>query len=178
MCCRPNPAHTRRLRIFTPGAEMPFAGHPTVGTAFILASIGEIPVQGERTSIVFEEGVGPVPVAIRAENGVPVFSQLSAALMPEFGPPSPPPADLAAVLGLCLGQLQKPRAVCKAPRQPVQATHRGLEPGTFPSQVLRARGILPDIGLLQLALDLLQSLALSIVFKETSEVPGCDPRGP
>lgn len=95
-----NPAHTRRLRIFTPGAEMPFAGHPTVGTAFILASIGEIPVQGERTSIVFEEGVGPVPVTIRAENGVPVFSQLSAAIMPQFGPPAPPLADLAAVLGL------------------------------------------------------------------------------
>ncbi len=95
-----NPAHTRRLRIFTPGAEMPFAGHPTVGTGFILAAIGEIALQGEQTSIIFEEGVGPVPVTIRAENGRPVFSQLSAAQMPEFGPNPPSYADLAAVLGL------------------------------------------------------------------------------
>ncbi len=95
-----DPTHTRRLRIFTPGAELPFAGHPTVGTGFILAAIGEIPLQGAQTSIIFEEGVGPVPVTIRAENGIPVFSQLSAALMPQFGPTPPSSASLAAVLGL------------------------------------------------------------------------------
>lgn len=33
--------HTRRVRIFTPGGEVPFAGHPTVGTAHVLASIGD-----------------------------------------------------------------------------------------------------------------------------------------
>lgn len=95
-----NPAHTRRLRIFTPGAEMPFAGHPTVGTAFILASIGEIALDGDMTRIVFEEGVGPVPVSIRAEGGKPVFSQLTAARLPEFGPPPPLAADLAGALSL------------------------------------------------------------------------------
>ena len=36
-----SPAHTRKLRIFTPTAEIPFAGHPTLGTAFVLATIGE-----------------------------------------------------------------------------------------------------------------------------------------
>lgn len=95
-----NPAHTRRLRIFTPSAEMPFAGHPTVGTAFILASIGEIALDGDMTRIVFEEGVGPVPVSIRAEGGKPVFSQLTAARLPEFGPPPPLAADLAGALSL------------------------------------------------------------------------------
>src|SRR5688572_13915453 len=50
-----DPRHTRRLRIFTPAAELPFAGHPTVGTAFVLASIGAIPLGGEVTEIVFEE---------------------------------------------------------------------------------------------------------------------------
>ena len=35
------PASTRRIRIFTPRAELPFAGHPTIGTAWILAALGE-----------------------------------------------------------------------------------------------------------------------------------------
>src|SRR5436305_14877976 len=52
-----DPRHTRKLRIFTPGRELPFAGHPTVGTAYLLAALGEVPLQGEETAIVFEEGV-------------------------------------------------------------------------------------------------------------------------
>ncbi|HKI05704.1 MAG TPA: PhzF family phenazine biosynthesis protein [Thermoanaerobaculia bacterium] len=95
-----NPQHTRRLRIFTPETEMPFAGHPTVGTAIVLASIGEVPLTGEETSIVFEEGVGPVPVKIRAEGGVPVFAQLSAARLPAVGPPPPSAEELAGLLSL------------------------------------------------------------------------------
>ncbi|MDQ2695825.1 MAG: PhzF family phenazine biosynthesis protein, partial [Pseudomonadota bacterium] len=95
-----DPAHTRRLRIFTPAAELPFAGHPTLGTAFVLAAIGELPLAGDATRIVFEEGVGPVPVLIRAENGRPAFMQLAAARLPEFGPPPPPEAVLAEVLSL------------------------------------------------------------------------------
>ena len=83
------PRHTRKLRIFTPGTELPFAGHPTVGTAFVLAAIGEIPLAGPETRIVFEEGVGPVPVLIRAEGGKPVFAELTAAKLPEVGPPPP-----------------------------------------------------------------------------------------
>jgi trans-2,3-dihydro-3-hydroxyanthranilate isomerase len=98
-------AHTRRLRIFTPGAELPFAGHPTVGTAFVLASIGEIELTGATTRIVFEEGVGPVPVSIRAVEGKPVFTQLSAARLPEIGPPPPAPAELAALLSLDVSDL-------------------------------------------------------------------------
>ncbi len=95
-----DPAHTRRLRIFTPGKELPFAGHPTVGTAFVLAAIGEIPLVGDSAEVVFEEGVGPVRVSIRGEAGRPVFSQLSAARMPEYDS-EPPPADrLAAALNL------------------------------------------------------------------------------
>jgi trans-2,3-dihydro-3-hydroxyanthranilate isomerase len=74
--------HTRRLRIFTPGMEVPFAGHPTVGTAFVLAAIGEIPLPTAETRVVFEEGVGPIPVVIHARDGAPVFSQLSVAQLP------------------------------------------------------------------------------------------------
>lgn len=95
-----NPAHTRRLRIFTPGEEVPFAGHPTVGAAFVLASLGAIPLSGAETRIVFEEGVGPVPVLIRAAHGKPVFSQLSVAKLPEVGPPAPSRNVLAEILAL------------------------------------------------------------------------------
>jgi trans-2,3-dihydro-3-hydroxyanthranilate isomerase len=95
-----DPRHTRRVRIFTPGGELPFAGHPTVGTAFVLAANGDIALTGSETRIVFEEGVGPVPVTIRAENGTPGFAQLSVAKMPEVLPPPPPAPELAGILGL------------------------------------------------------------------------------
>jgi trans-2,3-dihydro-3-hydroxyanthranilate isomerase len=52
-----------RLRIFTPARELPFAGHPTVGTSFVLLREGV--TKGER--FLLEEGVGPVPV--RVESG-------------------------------------------------------------------------------------------------------------
>src|SRR5260370_31600180 len=54
-------AHAAQVRIFTPRAEMPFAGHPNVGTAFVLAQEGEChgrPVGGE--TMVFEEAAGLV----------------------------------------------------------------------------------------------------------------------
>jgi trans-2,3-dihydro-3-hydroxyanthranilate isomerase len=81
-----NPSHTRRLRIFTPFTELPFAGHPTVGTAHVLAEKGHIPLSGPETKIIFEEGVGPVPVLIRAKGGKPDFAQLSVASLPETRP--------------------------------------------------------------------------------------------
>jgi trans-2,3-dihydro-3-hydroxyanthranilate isomerase len=95
-----DPAHTRRVRIFTPGTELPFAGHPTVGTAHVLASTGDVPLTGELTRIVLEEKVGPVPVTIRAEGGRPVYCELTAAKLPEEGPPAPPREALARALSL------------------------------------------------------------------------------
>jgi len=94
------PFNTRKLRIFTPGGEVPFAGHPTVGTAHVLAAIGEIPLEGEETRITFEEKVGLVPVRIVASDGAPVFCQLTAAQLPLVGPALPPNADLAAMLNI------------------------------------------------------------------------------
>jgi trans-2,3-dihydro-3-hydroxyanthranilate isomerase len=97
--------HTRRVRIFTPSAELPFAGHPTVGTAFALAHLGEVSLTGERTDIVLEEGVGPVPVTIFAKDGRPVASQLTAGRRPEVGPRPPGPHAIAAALSLDAGDL-------------------------------------------------------------------------
>lgn len=93
-------SNTRRVKIFTPGGELQFAGHPTVGTAFVLATIGAIPLTGAETRIVLEEGVGPVPVTVRMEDGKPGFAQLSVAQLPVVGPPPPSAADLARCLGL------------------------------------------------------------------------------
>jgi trans-2,3-dihydro-3-hydroxyanthranilate isomerase len=93
-------SHTRKLRIFTPGTELPFAGHPTLGAAFVLASIGEVMLDGGDTSIIFEEGVGPISVTISAEGGRPTYCALTAARLPEFGPPPPPLDQIAAVLSL------------------------------------------------------------------------------
>ncbi len=95
-----DPRHTRRLRIFTPNTELPFAGHPTVGTAHVLTAVGAVPLTGPVTEIVFEEGVGPVPVTVRSRDGAPVFASLSAAQAPEFGPSPPPAAQVAAMLSL------------------------------------------------------------------------------
>src|SRR3954468_11284922 len=84
-----DPSHTAKVRIFTPGGELQFAGHPTIGTAHVLAATGAISLTGDETRIILEEGVGPVPVTILARNGVPEFAQLSAAKLPEVGPSAP-----------------------------------------------------------------------------------------
>ncbi|MEM7023047.1 MAG: PhzF family phenazine biosynthesis protein [Pseudomonadota bacterium] len=94
-----NPANSRKLRIFTPACEVPFAGHPTLGTALVLARLGEISLAGEVTEIVLEEGAGPVPVMLRAADGVVNFAQLTAPQAPSIGP-GPAPAVVASALSL------------------------------------------------------------------------------
>jgi trans-2,3-dihydro-3-hydroxyanthranilate isomerase len=110
-----HPGHTRRVRIFTPGGEVPFAGHPTVGTAVVLAATGAIPLSEGETRIVLEEQVGPVPVVIRAVHAGGGWAQLSAAKLPEIGPPVPSRSMLAKMLGLStddvLATSERPQAV-------------------------------------------------------------------
>jgi trans-2,3-dihydro-3-hydroxyanthranilate isomerase len=100
-----DPSHTRRLRIFTPGRELPFAGHPTVGTAYLLAAVGMIPLVEGETHIVLEEGVGPVPVTIRVKNGAPVSTQLTAAQAPEFRADTPSVQEIAELLSLNIADI-------------------------------------------------------------------------
>jgi len=100
-----DPKHTRRVRIFTPGGELAFAGHPTIGTAHVLATIGAIELTGDETHIILEEGVGPVSVSIQAIDVKPTSAQLTVAKLPEVGPPPPSPARLAAMLSLTTDDL-------------------------------------------------------------------------
>ena len=58
--------HTNRVRIFTPTTEVPFAGHPNIGTAFILSTIG---VLGDASTITFEEKGGLVPLTLEQRDG-------------------------------------------------------------------------------------------------------------
>jgi trans-2,3-dihydro-3-hydroxyanthranilate isomerase len=69
-----DPKNTAYVRIFTPRAEMPFAGHPNVGTAFVLARLGK--VSGDK--IVFEEKAGLVPLDLIRASGTVVAARLAA----------------------------------------------------------------------------------------------------
>ena len=86
-----------RMRIFTPGRELPMAGHPVVGSTFALARVGRI-AEG-RADWVFGLNIGPIPVSL--EWSVP---RLDFAWMtqgtPEFGPTIDDLGKVAAALGL------------------------------------------------------------------------------
>ena len=95
-----DPTHTRRVRIFTPEGELPFAGHPTIGTAHALVALGEVAASGDEVTVVLGEGVGPVPVRVRLENGAPVHAQLTTAMLPDERSDVPGIDALAEVLSL------------------------------------------------------------------------------
>jgi trans-2,3-dihydro-3-hydroxyanthranilate isomerase len=139
---------TRRVRIFTPRAELPFAGHPTIGTAHVLVATGLVGgapgASAERgaggapggaagtgmergagasghgtVDLVFDEGVGPIPVQVTLEEGQPRFAEMTVAKLPESGPAPPDDTALAAMLSL------SPDDLLGAPFQP-QAFSCGL----------------------------------------------------
>lgn len=96
-----DPAHRARYRIFTPREEVAFAGHPTVGTAVLLAlSDGG----GQARDMVLEAEIGPVPCRVEAagDNGQAVF-QLPA--LPRVAGAPPAVDTLAAALGLAAGDI-------------------------------------------------------------------------
>lgn len=99
-----DPAHQAKVRIFTPTMEVPFAGHPTIGTAIALHD------QGAPEKMVLELGIGPVPVSV-AEDGA-TFTVAT----PLQRMATPDPALVAACLGL------PEKALCLATHLPVQAS--------------------------------------------------------
>jgi trans-2,3-dihydro-3-hydroxyanthranilate isomerase len=73
------PRHTAEVRIFTPKAELPFAGHPNIGTAYMLARAGKCygrAISGDQ--LVFEEKAGLVLIDLIKENGIVVATRLAA----------------------------------------------------------------------------------------------------
>lgn len=73
-----DPAHTAEVRIFTPRYEMPFAGHPNVGTAFALARAGTSygrTIEGD--SLLFEEKAGIVPISLLKDGATVTGARLA-----------------------------------------------------------------------------------------------------
>ena len=103
-----DPQALARVRIFTPNVELPFAGHPTVGTTFALAACGRIQPERDGSPIILELGVGPIPIDLLYEGDGSVQT-LSFAWMrqpiPSFSPWPGDPARLAAALGLAADDL-------------------------------------------------------------------------
>jgi len=96
-----HPAHSARVRIFTPAIEMPFAGHPTVGTAALLAQLKSAEPAGDGDAlIVLEEGIGPIRVGVRLRPRVAPFAEFDAPKLPQESGTLPSPDRLAAALGL------------------------------------------------------------------------------
>ncbi len=101
-----NPAHTAKVRIFTPSAELPFAGHPTIGAAVLLATLRyENSERPDDAIIVLEEGIGPVRVGVRFGSGEATFAEFDVGKLPEEVGRAAPTDRLAAALGLAPNEI-------------------------------------------------------------------------
>jgi trans-2,3-dihydro-3-hydroxyanthranilate isomerase len=102
--------HRAQLRIFTPGRELPFAGHPTVGTAVLLAL--QDPARGDARAFGLEEGIGIVPCVVETlADGTGGRARFRLPTLPEFLGPGPEPEILAPLLGLTPGDIGTGRHV-------------------------------------------------------------------
>jgi trans-2,3-dihydro-3-hydroxyanthranilate isomerase len=91
-----------RVRIFTPAREVPFAGHPTIGTAWVLATEKLLPPDTRRYNL--EEGIGPVEVTLEGEPARPSFLWMRHGEA-RFGPELIKRAGFARALGLAESDL-------------------------------------------------------------------------
>lgn len=92
-----DPAHSAKVRIFFPTAEIPFAGHPTIGCAILLAEAAH---RGDfSTTITLEEEAGLVPVTVSRQAGR-IIAELTAPVLPYPAGGTPDAALLAAALDL------------------------------------------------------------------------------
>lgn len=103
----------KRVRIFTPAKELPMAGHPTVGTAYVLARRDEIQLQAPSASFILQLGIGPVPVSVEVRDGAPGFVWMTHR-EPEFGAVRDDRERVARALGIATDDILDDR-----PMQPV-----------------------------------------------------------
>lgn len=95
-----NPAHRAKIRIFTPARELPFAGHPTVGTAILLAE-QKVGTDAEHELIVtLEEGIGLVRVGVVIRPGEATYAEFDLPKLPEEMPAPRDREAVASAVGL------------------------------------------------------------------------------
>jgi trans-2,3-dihydro-3-hydroxyanthranilate isomerase len=94
--------HAAKVRIFTPYVELPFAGHPTVGTGWVLLDEGL--VSPDATGFTLEEGVGPIRVTVDRSGPMSVLWMTHPTVT--FGETIEERDELAAALGLTVADLQ------------------------------------------------------------------------
>jgi trans-2,3-dihydro-3-hydroxyanthranilate isomerase len=95
----PESSGARRVRIFTPMNEVPMAGHPTVGTTWVLATRGEIALSSPSVDATLQLGIGPVAVTVESTGGQPDFVWM-AHLAAEFGTKRRDRGRIARALGI------------------------------------------------------------------------------
>ncbi len=101
-----NPVNTARIRIFTPQRELPFAGHPTVGCAILLAHVRAPDLlRREDLRIVLEESVGDVICEARHRLNQAMAAWFTLPKLPQSAGEPPPMVALASALGLDIGDL-------------------------------------------------------------------------
>lgn len=115
-----SPGHTARIRIFTPSRELPFAGHPTIGTAVLLAELRAMLGNGESDAIIaLEEEVGSLRVGVRMRVGGASFGEFDAPKVGSVPELLPEPEQIAAAVGLIPSEItfenHKPTLVRSAP---------------------------------------------------------------
>ncbi len=135
-----DPAAVARLRIFTPTQEIPFAGHPVLGTFYVLAQLGRIAIQEPVTHVTQECNIGLFAVELHAEQGRVVRVVMSQP-KPEFLDPIQTIDEVYSV-GRALG-LPKPGVV--ETKWELQVVSTGLPVLIVPVRTLTAvRSIIPD----------------------------------
>jgi trans-2,3-dihydro-3-hydroxyanthranilate isomerase len=99
-----NPAHSARVRIFTPARELPFAGHPTIGAAVCLARLRFDGPQEHDAVVVVEEEIGLVRCGVRLSAGIG-FAEFDSPKLPHTAGESAPKDFIAAALGLAPAEI-------------------------------------------------------------------------
>jgi len=106
------------MRIFTPAQEIPFAGHPSVGTAYVMASAGRFSLQEPVTRIFQQVGIGTLPLDIEVSGGKPERVIMTQG-KPGFGGVLRDLTPLVEALGVDAGTLARTNL-------PVQVVSTGL----------------------------------------------------
>ncbi|MEZ5785482.1 MAG: PhzF family phenazine biosynthesis protein [Xanthobacteraceae bacterium] len=99
------PGHLAFVRIFMPGRELPFAGHPVIGTSLVLATIEREKRSAVPTSLTIEVPLGEVSVDIGSDPGGEMIATCAAPKVPVAHMPSPNAEQVAAALSIATSEL-------------------------------------------------------------------------